>query len=482
MKETDDIERLFQESFEDFEATPPASVKTAVDRAIAQKNGGMWWLFAVLFLLTTTALIGFFLFDTETIQKSGQTQMAGKSDVKEKPLSRSEYPEGNTKNQQAGETERLETIGNPTNRNDSGHQAIASAKEPEGAKQSDHGIPVQQKSTKTTQPKASVQTGKPKKAEKTGTPSNGKSSGTLNGSGENGSSGNIHSAGAVPGKTNGTSDEASNSTGSSDEATKKKEEPKPFDEPAEALKDSLAANLPDSRTSINNSGTVLSQNLNPTNNGTPKWITSFYLGPELNPHQSGSSLKISPSIRTSFEINRSLIAGYGLNTGLGYYAQQENYRLEKTTINTYTTVDSIPVYHPVDTDSIIGYQHYTVYDQDTMVTSQTVSSRVSTVFIPVYISKHFEFNQKWGLLVNAGAVFRISAIKAGSTSPEEPEPVQYKTGIMLSGRLHGTYRMGSWMFSAGLNCGYYVKPPLQYQGLDKSRYFLSPQVGIHYRF
>lgn len=478
MRETDDIERLFQESFEGFEATPPASVKANIDRELAAKNRKMWWLLALLFLLTTTVVVSLLISDTETKRNNQSTELAGASnpsttssesghheqngkfeglEAKKTKTDSTQYNEDASVNQTRIAIDKRDITSQPKDQTTKGLRA-------ESSPPLKNQLPATRKQ-KTKKPVKQQTTGKQGVKTNPTITSSGDGSSTP----QDGSTPPTTLAGGSTG-TEGTN-QATDPTG--EKSTKSDS----LTTAGTAPKDSLTAKIPDSTGDESKAG--------PSKPDSPAaWMASLYFGPQFDVQRSKydyKSLKAAPSFRASVEINRNLVAGYGLNTGVGYNAQNETYTVNTYSIDTASTwLDSIPIFD--QQDSIIGYNYFTNYDLDTTETNHTLSSKVSTLFIPIYVSKHFEFNQNWGLLVNAGAVFRISSITSPTDSFPEPLPVQYKTSVMLSARVQGTYTRGSWMFSAGLNCGYYVKPPLGYYEFDRPRYFFSPQVGIHYRF
>jgi len=471
MRETDDIERLFQESFEGFEATPPASVKTAIDHEIGTKNRKMWWLLAILFLLTTTIALGLFLSDNNTARNKKSSELA-QAESSTPSHSENEQDPQNGKFKGSSSSENAE---HSAQAGQKGKQTFITKRNIVQKQSNQYTVSVEHKSPKTTKQLAGNKTktgriggdNKSEKKSSSGANSVGNSSGTPpisttfvnNNSGNNGNNTTSKNAGATT---------TSDSTHTADTAPK----------------DSLINKIPDS---TEHTSVASTSNNPPPKSDTPaKWMASLYFGPQFDVQHSKydyKSLKAAPSFRPSLEINRSLIAGYGLTTGIGYISQSERYRVITYTMDSvFVGIDSIAIYDQQNPDSIIGYQQVNVYESDTIEHNHDLTSKVSTVFIPIYVTKHFEFNENWGLLVNAGAVFRISSITSPKDSFPDPFPTQYKTGVMLSGRIQGTYTKGNWMFSAGINGGYYLKPPLGYYEFNKPRYFISPQLGIHYRF
>ena len=472
---------MFQESFEGFEATPPDSVKIAIDREIGGKNRKMWWLLAILFLLTTTVVGALLLSKDETTRTNQNTKLASTGESSELSAE-NDSPEGSGVFKDTRTSEhRHQSKSIRLNSDNTKKKSIVGSE-----KQS--GILNKQDHTTGSKQKQSTKVGKQtsdKQAKKSGKIGKG---GKQNHSGQNNLSattGSENSSGTISASGNGSSGTNSDGNATGNATAKTNEEPTKSDSTktvAETSKDSLVNKLPDSSESA---GTTASNSNPPPKKTSPAlWMASLYFGPQFDIQHSKydyKSLKAAASFRPSLEINRSLVAGYGLTTGVGYNALNETYTYTTSSIDTASTwLDSIPIFD--QNDSIVGYTYFTNYDLDTTVNNYPLSSKVSTVFIPIYLTKHFEFNNDWGLLINAGATFRISSITSPTDSFPESLPVQHKTGVMLSGRIQATYTKENWMFSAGFNGGYYLKPHLEYYEFDKPRYFFSPQVGIHYRF
>lgn len=189
-----------------------------------------------------------------------------------------------------------------------------------------------------------------------------------------------------------------------------------------------------------------------------------------------------PAFQFSAEVNRSLWNGYGVSTGFQYASRSET--LNKTTTTSDSTLSWVvtPIYDQQVPDSIIGY--------DSVMQTQLTNTqhlyqqvnRIQSFGIPLYVTKHFEFGDNWGVLVNLGTVFQFYKVTLGATD-NIPAPVVHDFSVNVVGRVHATYRFtGGWMISAGLSGGWDLKPAAVYVGMDRKRYYLTPQIGLHYSF
>lgn len=220
-------------------------------------------------------------------------------------------------------------------------------------------------------------------------------------------------------------------------------------------------------------------------NTEKNWMGSLYAGPQWGINSIPKDPAYDFTEKTSFyfsaEINRNLFAGFGATTGVGYTSRSETVTYNQFTYDSlYLGIDSIPVYgEPNFPDSITGYTYFNNYQIDTTKTQQVQTNGIHTVAIPLYISRHFAFSDKWGMLVNAGAIFRFNSFSTGN---QGPVPVTNAFTISPTLRVHMTYTQNNWMFSLGVNGGIDLKQALIYEGIDRKRSYLTPQFAVHFRF
>jgi len=470
MKDLKNIEDLFKETFNDFESIPPTSVKAAVDGAIKKKKGGLWWLPVLALLLAALPLAYYYTSDSNIArEKSNTLSISGNYS--------SNRNEKNAETSASFETSTTKHIA--THKEDKQKGAYAPANSGENKAKKSHDTPDKQTfnakktKTKTTKPQVVVVPKKKQAAKNKKTP--------------------ITAINPSPQKTTGMGNDQSTEDDNKTKGVNLTEKPGNIKDtlPDEKLasnpvkKDStttpVIAKLPDST----KEPSVSPPDKTPSaNNSAKNWTASLYFGQQYERAQSSdkaySVLDPQPAFKFSGEINRTLFSGYGVSTGLGYYKVNDKYEtFTYENDSTVTSVDTIPIYD--QNDSIIGYDYVFHYDDSTQI-NHPFNYSISNIIIPVYLSKQFDLGNNWGMLVNAGAVFRMSKVTGGPVAPYGKDPVIVRNSFMISGRAHATYKWDNWMFSLGFNAGYYVKPPVQYHNIKTTRSFITPEIGVHFNF
>lgn len=500
MREDNNIEELFQSSFEDFEMTPPDSVKKGIDQAInGSRNRRIWWISSLIVLIGGGALITFLYLGTTS---PAEQQLAVKSATH--PTESAQEASSSTNGSKLDQSASIDNNSTLTDKNSNLQASIvagSASKEQLDGSEKKNSTQKSNQIGKVNKEKKSVDAKKATALNRTIKTSNKKkkSIGSTTKKTKVGdsifpatdlSSNTIKKQTKVDDRseidalfTNDVSSKEDKknqivnpfSKTDSDSLAKKKEN-------IESPEKELLAEKP-----ADSSATEISP-LDKTPMSKPEyWMASFYAGPQFGLNSKGNdplkSISEKTGSRFSVELNRTLFRGYGVTTGFGYGTNSESYRLTQLTIvdSIYLGQDSLPIYDQQNPDSIIGYNYFNLYTSDTTKTAFTQLSQVRTIGIPLFVTRQFMFSEKWGLLVNAGAVFNFYKVTLG-TSNGLPAPTINDFSINLAARLQLTYKRGNWMFSAGVNGGWDMKPALMYQGLDRKRYFLTPQIGLHFTF
>ncbi|MDH4473025.1 MAG: hypothetical protein QE487_10505 [Fluviicola sp.] len=505
MKEDNNIEDLFRSSFDHFEVAPPSAVKEAIDSRIGgASNKRIWWILGTVLFLGVSSLLFFFARSSE---KQGATAPVNQLASTETPANTSASTTTHSNNHSSTHHTATSSSGQSDDKNSTSSETTS------GTKQQDHSARNQASSkgkndgqgnrslTSNTgnQKNRSAKTNLPKRKNTIGkNPSGKKSSGKKSNSGtlsfdalstlnltnlalknsgiaiKEGNSSENGTGKSDPTKGNEGAGDGSNSPEKTDPISGK-----PNGSPTPQTPDST--NIEDVKPGNKNG-----------KNDKPKsdtnWTASVYAGPSFGINSKSNdqlrSVSEKPSFQFSAEVNRNLIAGYGLTTGFGFNQRQETFKLTNLQIldSAIVIFDSIPLYeNPNMPDSITGYQDTIYYFDDTLSTNFTQLNRIQTMSIPLYFTKHFSFSDKWGLLVNAGAVFQFYKVSQGELNGM-PAPTVNNFSMNLTGRFHATYTWNQWMFSAGVSTGWEMKQALIYEGLDRKRYFITPQFGVHFRF
>lgn len=456
MKEEKDIEQLFAASFEGFEVRPPGLVKERIDREL---NRGrfriMWW--GIGMLLFAVGIIAAWQFsgmsDEDANVRKGKVTTAA-SGMEEQEIGN---PQEVVKKLYGKQTD-----GGEATQTASTVNASRSA-EGNGSYGNEKGIPVNNKMHGVVREKRNKWSGKRGKSD--GMPIVGRPTG-----------GDVIPSGSGDAFGSGNSDETEEKL--SDNAPAAGNEGDTPDDP-----EKKALSLPDS----SDEAVATANSPNRKKETEEMWRVSLFAGPQLpfnSAQPSGYELKEHIGARISAEWNRQLFAGFGATTGIGYAAAKEKYAYNHTTIDSvYMGIDSIPIYSQQDPDSIIGYNYVEVYDVNETKQTYSSSYKVTTVMVPLYVSRHFSLGDNWGILANAGTVFGFHTITSVSMADTLlPSVTTRKFSMNVSGRVHATYSFGNWMVSAGIAAGWEAKPAIRYGEADRKRYTLTPQIGIHLNF
>jgi hypothetical protein len=500
MKEERNIDELFRSSFEDFEIAPPASVKKTIDSRIGGESSSRkgWW-FSVLILLIGAGVFAAFYFGRS---EAPQHQVAGA--MASNTPSASNHVRSSANNTHTASAHSAGKSGSTT----AAHPASSNGQSTTAGQKTgnDHSTSSSGKLTasgKLYSGKGTIQAadntpgkkatigGKTGKQQTTGkgpksgsTAAGGGPTDTGTGYASSDGSGNGGSGGPTGGAITDPVKPASPVVPDPEQLKKdsvlalQKEQHLPAGKAGK--KDSIAR-IDDSSYEENTPAPAKPGN---KPEDLPLWMASVYAGPQFGFNRMSSeqskTFTEKPAFQFSGEINRSLFAGYGLSTGLNYSTKREE-SLEFTTteINTYTTFDSIPIWNQ-NQDSIIGYDVIIVDHSDTIESVYRQVNTVSAFGFPVYLNKQFRFGDRWGMLVNAGAQFNFYKITLGAAGDTTSPPQTNDFSVNIVGRVHATYRWNNWLFSAGVAGGYDLKPAIIYQ--ERKRYYLTPQVGVHWTF
>ena len=480
MKEDQNIEDLFRASFENFEVAPPPSVKAGIDSEIGSgKRKRIWWISSiVLLLLMTTG--GWMLYTSSAVTGNKKTLAAEQSSLNEEQMNSSgkrdaDHPismdsnENSMKEKSSSEAAtQLPNAPNNAETTKNSQEQITVSRKNARPKHTRERVGYQSKNK--TKKQGSFKTAKTKKKSSQGTSSN-----ETNGS----ESGTFGFENTIPEKS----------------AVIRQSGKQVLMEVQSPLSTKLADRAAKTKSSDNTEDQIVSVDSTTQASGKPdpkkqpssakNWIASIYAGPQwgLNaiPKDPAYDFTEKSAWYFSAEINRNLFRGFEATTGVGYTSRSETVTYNQFTYDSlYLGIDSTPVYgNPNFPDSITGYTYFDDYQIDTTKTQQVQNNSIQTIAVPLFVSRHFMFTDKWGMLVNAGAVFRFNSFSTGNSGPA---PVMNAFTISPAVRVHLTYSLKNWMFSAGVSGGFDLKQPLVYEGIDRKRSYLTPQFGVHFKF
>ncbi len=505
MKDLKNIEDLFKESFNDFEITPPVSVKAAVDNAIHKKSGGMWWLPVLAILLAIIPLAYYYTsnskIETEKHPKNSISMLNSGNDHSNTANStnseRSSRVTVLDSHQKTGKIESKKTEKQLSSSSQKGRKVHTSTSLVEQQKSSRETLTTKTSSSKNTKTKSIPSKGNTKVKKQA---SNKNKKGTKPNSRKKSQRNKVNSE--QKGKNNLTTP-SSNETSFSDpeinptenygEGTGPLADGSSNDENPKSDSTTKANNVAQNTMSDDSSDKPSLPATSNGNGGKPKpnntdknWYASVYVGPQFDlsktENKDDATLKTKPGFRYSAEINRTIFSGYGLTSGISYHKTEDQYNTYQFD-SMYVYTDTVEIYgEPNFPDSITGYEYVDIYEIDTLHGPSQDNITLSSIIIPLYITKQFDLGNNWGLLVNAGATYRMTKVTPKNGPLSSSEILTNRNSLIISGRVHATYKWNSWMFSMGMNAGYYVKPPMEYPGIKTARSYLTPEIGIHFLF
>jgi hypothetical protein len=528
MNDERNIDDLFRSSFEDFEVAPPVTVKKAIDREIGKRTSrGMWWLFLAM-LLVGSGVFAYFHFTSApaktplasttvsdpSASRPGSNRSSGTTNAPSGSSTHASEHASGANNTGKAADKRLAAqnttvsgrksvaaakwsgqkahsatkAGNKRNKPRSGSATVSSSDESvrrarsawTAARSAEAGSPVRKAKTSGTESGNGTVSGKQQTASESRervVPGGNASKGVLVQSGKEFDAGNGEGDQAPPAKDPNKAVDPASVNPPSDSLPKQPESP--------------VANTMEANDSSTEPGTKRPKDDDKDAPEDP-WRASVYFGPQfvrntvsgLDPETQQFTEKPG-SVMLAAEINRSLFNGFGLSTGvqLGTKRRESFTESDTETTVTYIITDSVPVLDSTQTDTIDWFYEYGDSIVQTFETSYTLLNSVRTFTLPLYVTREFRFNENWGLLASAGAQFNFYRVTLGSVSDTNAvKTTANDFGTTLIGRAHLTHQWNQLQFSAGFSGGYDLKLPVMYEGIDRRRYFITPQIAVHFIF
>ncbi len=492
MRETDDIERLFRESFEGFEVAPPASVKDAIDKGIKRKKSFIWWLSALLLVLIAAA--GYFVTGTRSNQKDSSAEISS--------AQYSDSPNQNSSKQNS-------TLNSSKHRthSDSQSNGIPSKNNINSKSQSNKLFEQNKHTTNSANPDNKSKKKSSPKTEAASTVKFYKTQKNSSKGEQNKSNSKIKALPAsnlkqfpVANKQiKGTTEKqkqlpVQNRVLAANPKLIDSSNPKSPDKQSKEKEMDLTSLDPDKKPypNLDSARTLTIESPQKDSkddaNKEDNWTLSYYAGPQFDiwrTRTQDEELTLKPSFRTSLEINRNLPLNFSISTGAGYNKFEEKYSVSyiQSIDSVYAGTDTIPIFDQQNPDSIIGYNFVDVYTSDTVKGTRNNTFNTTAISIPLHLRRTFELSDKWVVMTDLGATFNFYTTTKSNSSDSIPlESGLNSFGINASMRLHAGYKLNNWMFTIGVNGSLYLKTPVNYDGLTNKRYYFSPQLGIHYTF
>lgn len=502
MKERNDIDQLFRENFEDFSMTPPASLKTNIDKQIVKSDSKKIWIWlSALVLLFSIGGIAYYVSSSKVdsskptvTANANNNQSSNKINPTTNEISPNSTNQSIDKNPRSSKSNEHAPEQNPTIK--SAHTTVSIkhgyAKSP---------VSIQTEKSKTTQKLLAEQV-------ETKTVRKSKSVDSTNAKKSN----------MVPKSTE--KNKPSTSTMTSSNAIKTESNPVNLKEPLNletgtstntktaagsisgaktTPKDSLVSNKSENKDSLNteiakqdSTQGLISSNTNPPldkesgNKASNKWLILFQGGLSFAPkynYESGSNERINTSTKPGYgidlafsrNINWGKMKYVGINMGYGSYTNTNDYNFVNQT--TYTITDSIPIYDTANV--IIGYNYFTV--DSTVSNPASANFSTTNTLFAFGLQTQFDFNLSENIGISITPAFRyaLNSFKNSDNAfaAYKTHRLQFQLGLDLY------YDWKKWRFMLGMNSRYLMNikaPSFSYQ--ERNRIQLIPQLGIGFKF
>ncbi|MGV3609717.1 MAG: hypothetical protein ACO1N0_02135 [Fluviicola sp.] len=526
MKQENNIEKLFQGAFDNFEVTPPVSVKMEIDKQLGKKKIKprwiFWWSISIILLLTggVFAVVNGGFYHSSSIpglRASEQQQIASNRSSKttepdsNDPLT-SEGVSGNN-HPESKENEKPTGI-DPAN---AGNQKVGSV----AVKESEKVKPSPKNSLKNKPKKGTAFSVKKRFSP---TSNNGKMSRSASGKNE-GSNSTNQTSNTKNGLSEKSGSDSKNglktkgkkrtafigkqkNTGGKTEEIKpfvseekpaviassekiglsEKEEKQPEIIPSKSGEEYIAEKKPQPADSITNSAAdSLEKNDNQDPLTPPKkdskvlnWMVEIYGGPRFGAKTSKTdfALKSANSYQIGLGFSRRLNLGPLKYVTLDgeYGGGKESYRQSTTTSSVYfVSTDSIPVLDSTQTDTLyyVPFDNYDTLNQTTEVNN---SAQITRFAFGLKAQFNFNLGSGFGIAVSPGYYYSRSKYQFSDSSSTSSS-----SQILLNLSLY--YDWNRFRFRVGLDSRYELMGKNQYAYFDRRKSVLfSPQFGVGFKF
>lgn len=483
MKEDHNIEKLFQDVFDQFEVTPPVSVKAGIDSQLGKvrkRRFLFWWIaLAVLFI----GGIGFAI-STQQEAKGDPENRISASDIESASPQEAPHAQPIARNTQAGTAPNTSPSHNGFKRNDSIVRKTASSDQPAQASRETSGERPIQTTSKVVSNNVSKQQVK-------------RSSGKVKHE--------KRSKKSFPVDKNQKGNQAAFSNGNTSKPAEQKVEEEPGEKSLSAKaekqqgtsqSDIRADSLVKTGTETNpvqkDSVSDVASQPDPESKGKPgkeeekkrHWMLEVSGGPRFGQNTSKTDLVLKDA--NSYQVG----LGFSRNLDLGplkyvtlsgeYGSGKGKYTSESQTQSVYYVgIDSIPYYDTI-TGAIIGYQVYNNYD--TLTNTLQVQSGATITRIAFGLGTQFNFNLKngFGIGLAPGYYYARNTFRFQDSSGVQNAAVS-GSQIQLNVSLY--YDWNRFRFRVGLDSRYEWMGKSDHLFIDRRKSVLFlPQIGIGYKF
>lgn len=530
MKQNDEIENLFESTFEDFSVEPPPSLKTAIDEKINFKKGfNKLWVFIPLIVLLLS-FVGFIFVDNSNPlndPNSSQLSASENSNINNNEALHSKYQsENKSKSNEKISEKRLngnESIKNTDNRIEKSENNTLRKSDVD--KKSNNSTAYKYTSAKElTQKNAGSLTLKTNSSNKNKSVKNtnsknkkaiSKTNRTLSSPDKEKSIGhtmdnaNHSNSGNDPENRTGKSNDINltnidDKKGVSENSIKKGSDDKT--EGNNSNPNNNSTNNLDNKSDSTENKNDITSNSNPTDSlplsvtltdttknkeenssSTASWLLSARFGSSLASNSiTNKDYKLSETNAFFINTEVSYLFKNNFNISSGFqYNKLTNKLLYSTMKYNYIAIGIDSMIIPSDTTGNPGDTtiYFTVYDSSLVDVVYDQIYSQSSISIPIYLGYNYKINDKWFIDVNGGLMFSYQKAIRISSDPLVPDPTIRSFGLKGCIRPQIRYQFNEkFGVSINTNLGYDFIPAMNWTGTSRTRLYSEFGIGIHYHF
>lgn len=511
MKQNDEIEDLFQSTFDDFSVEPPQNVKSSIDAALFN-NGGKRKRFAMLLsaLLIVTTISSIIYFsnssNSKNIQKKNTNSISennlksSENTLKSESKTDSDSSLGTTSEQNESTRSKSSTSVNPTETVVNSNNSISRDTKVKSLvtsklanKNKDQDLVSISHANKIDTKKSDGET----TAKKLSKPTENKT-GLFN---------EVKGVNTADTKKSNLNNISSNETSSITPSTSENEKINKAEE-ISTQEIGINKNTAVSADKINNTenaiastdkeiDSLIAENIkNEVINSTPElsidenkmpiWLLSLRSGTSFSSNKM-NQLDSRVSEKNAFFVN--VEASYqmknklSLSTGLQYNKMSTEFNYSATyNYNTFNHYDTILSYNDTANPTLADTSYLAVYDSNFMKYNGSQVYNQTSFSLPLYIGYTQKLYNKIYLDANAGMIISYQQAKKMSSDVNAPDETIRNVGLKLCIRPQIRYQFGQFGVSISSNLGYDLVPTLNWNGITRKRLFSEIGVGIHYQF
>jgi hypothetical protein len=226
-------------------------------------------------------------------------------------------------------------------------------------------------------------------------------------------------------------------------------------------------------------GSLIPQQGPPLNNGSLWTISSHFGAARLYNQTSNSHFTVVENQAFYCNVEASYSFQGNWNLSGGFQFNRESAQLHFSTVSK----DSIAVMDSILELPDSTFSFYTVYQPTETTVKQDQLYKVASFQIPLYFGYSFAITDSWKLDLNGGILLAYQSGKQINSDPLVPTPMLRSFGFKTSFRPQLRYQLtNQFGISLHSNFGYDLRPALNWTETKRTRMYSELGVGLHFRF